>query len=71
MLGQTHDVLIPEATIYTREDTLVLEADFNFDRTQWGMTHASPTFSGSKGYSMLDDTVHVVFSATFSFPENE
>ncbi len=63
--GETHDVTIPTATIYVRDDTLVLETDFMFDRTQWGITHASPSFSGTRGDTMLSDNVNVVVTTTF------
>ncbi|OGG60242.1 hypothetical protein A3C89_00550 [Candidatus Kaiserbacteria bacterium RIFCSPHIGHO2_02_FULL_50_50] len=63
--GETHDVELPSATLYRRDDTLIFETDVIFDRTQWGITHASPSFSGILGSAMLSDLVSLTLRAEF------
>lgn len=61
MRGQSHDITFP-ATIFMRDETLRIEADFSFDRTQWGMTYASASMVGENATGAIADTVLATLS---------
>lgn len=61
MRGQSHDITFP-ATIFMRDETLRIEADFFFDRTQWGMTYVSASMMGENATGAIADTVLTTLS---------
>lgn len=62
MKGQTHELTFP-ATIYEdNEGKLHAEADFEFDRTQWGITSGSGSFFDNLADNVIDDNVALSFN---------
>lgn len=60
--GQTHEVTFP-ATIYeTSDGTLYASANFEIDRTQWGITSGSSAFFENLADNAISDMVALSFS---------
>ncbi len=61
MRGETGSLEFP-ATIYTGSDGRVhAEADFEFDRTRWGLTFGSGSFFTDLADNVIDDMVALSF----------
>lgn len=62
MKGVTETLSFP-ATIYADEnDTLYAEAEFEFDRTRWGITFGSDSFFNNLADNAIDDMVSLSFN---------
>lgn len=62
MKGESHELTFP-ATIYEDEaGKLHAEADFEFDRTKWGITSGSDTFFDNLADNAIDDMVALSFN---------
>lgn len=56
LLGEGHDIIFP-ATFSMRDGALHVVTNFVFDRTQWGMTHASASLVGDNAVGAIDDMI--------------
>ncbi len=70
MKGVTRDVSFPVVADVREDKALVATADFELDRTQWGITYGSGSFFSNLGNNIIGDRVKLSFSL-IAYPEPE
>lgn len=62
MKGQTHEVGFPADVYLNADGNLVAVANFEFDRTKWGITSGSGSFFDNLADNVIDDMVALSFT---------
>lgn len=65
ILDQTHEITFP-ASLQETADMLVVDAQFEIDRTRWGITYDSGTVFQQLGDKAIEDTIDYTLHLEFS-----